>query len=242
MPKYSIIIPVCGQEEMTNACLESVFANSSDYEVIIVNNGSKFASLGVAKTINNESNLGFPKAINQGIKEATGEIIVLLNNDTRVGPQWLEHLSACFNKFDIVGPVSNCVSGPQQVSVQMYSLPNDVDVVANNLAKYHMRGEFPLHRLVFFCVAIKRKVIDKIGLLDEQFSPGNFEDDDYCLRAIDAGFKLGVAKNCFIYHKGSVTHKSLNLDYVALLNRNEAIFKEKWPEEKIIELIAKNNQ
>ncbi|MCX6743532.1 MAG: glycosyltransferase [Candidatus Parcubacteria bacterium] len=79
-------------------------------------------------------------------------------------------------------------------------------------------------------------MIDKIGLLDEQFSPGNFEDDDFCLRAIEAGFKLGIAQDVFIHHEGSATHKSLNLDYQTLMATNLAKFQAKWPQKRYVEL------
>ena len=98
----------------------------------------------------------------------------------------------------------------------------------------------PFFRLVFFCVAIKREVIEKIGLLDEQFSPGNFEDDDFCVRAILAGFRLGIAQDVLIYHKGSATHKSLNVAYDELLGTNLMKFKAKWPLE-IYSKLRKNN-
>ena len=88
----------------------------------------------------------------------------------------------------------------------------------------------PFHRLVFYCVAIKKEVIDKVGLLDEVYTPGNYEDDDFCMRAIEAGFKLGIARDVYVHHFGSVTHKALNLDYRELVTRNRKIFDTKWGE------------
>lgn len=198
--------------------------------MIIVDNGSAPAFVDPHRIIRNEQNLGFPKAVNQGIKAATGDIIVILNNDTLVTPGWLDRLEKHLETYDIVGPVTNSISGPQQVpfTADTFQIP------AFDIIK-------PWHRLVFFCVAIKRGVIDKIGLLDEQFSPGNFEDDDYCLRAIEAGFKLGIAFDVFITHLGSATHKSLNLDHQKLLQTNLAKFQAKWSESKYQELIKKNN-
>jgi glycosyltransferase involved in cell wall biosynthesis len=100
----------------------------------------------------------------------------------------------------------------------------------------------PFHRLVFYCVAIKREVFDKIGLLDEVFSPGNCEDDDFCLRAIDAGFKLGIAQDCLIYHAGSATFGKHNPEYATLLLKNKTKLMEMWPEKRYAEMIEKNKQ
>ena len=99
----------------------------------------------------------------------------------------------------------------------------------------------PFHRLVFYCVAIKRTVIEKVGLLDEVYTPGNYEDDDYCMRAIDAGFKLGIAQDCYVHHFGSITHKALGLDYQKLVTKNHKIFDAKWAD-RYAELAEKNDK
>lgn len=83
-------------------------------------------------------------------------------------------------------------------------------------------------RLVFFCTLIKREVIKKIGVLDERYVLGNFEDDDYCRRAVNAGFKCLVAEDTFIYHIGHVTFKSEKIDFDATMKLNHAKYKQKW--------------
>jgi tetratricopeptide (TPR) repeat protein len=93
--------------------------------------------------------------------------------------------------------------------------------------------EFP--RVAFLCTLIKKEVIDKIGGLDERFSPGNFEDDDFCLRAQIAGYKTVIAKDVFIHHYGSKSFTADGLDkYKERLEINKHIFVNKWgadPEE-----------
>jgi GT2 family glycosyltransferase len=242
MLKYSIIIPVCNNHDLTRACLESIERYTQNYEIIIVDNGSSPAWTGSEKIIRNEKNLGFPVACNQGIREAKGEVVVLLNNDTVVSPHWLERLEAHFVNYDIVGPLSNFISGPQQLFINPPLLPAGLPEFAEQIYQRNIGRSTPFFRLVFFCVAIKREVIEKIGLLDEIFSPGNLEDDDYCMRAIDAGFHLGIAQDVLIYHKGSATHKSLNLAYSELLATNLAKFQIKWPAEKYAELKKKSTE
>lgn len=56
--------------------------------------------------------------------------------------------------------------------------------------------------LIGFAILIKRQVLNIVGLLDEQFSPGNYEDDDYGLRVLKAGFQNVLVHNSFIIHLG----------------------------------------
>lgn len=228
MPKFSIVIPVCNNAEYTRECLKSIQDNSYDHEVIIVDNGSKDKQPRGDIYIRNENNLGFPKAVNQGIKKATGEIIILLNNDTLVSPGWLNNFSVHLQNYDLVGPCSNSISGLQCVQVGDIEDNSDFYHKANLFHQENEGQSVALHRLVFFCVAIKREVINKIGYLDEIFSPGNFEDDDYCLRAVQAGFRCGMANDILIWHFGSVTHKSENIKHQQLIDKNQKIFEKKW--------------
>ena len=239
MPKFSIIIPVCNRPDLTEKCLKTIKANTTDYEVIIVDNGSTPAYSGLERVIRNEKNEGFPVAVNQGLKQATGEILVILNNDTLVPPGWLDNLAEHLKTYDLVGPCSNNISGVQQIRADHFNTNLEFFDFAIKLNKELASKIMPWYRLVFFCVAFKREVLEKIGFLDEQFSPGNFEDDDYCLRAIEAGFRLGIAYDVFIHHTGSATHKSLNLDYKNLLETNQAKFSAKWPDSKYKELQKK---
>jgi len=224
----SIIIPVCGNEKMTLDCIKSIEKNSTDFEIIVVDNGSTPAYSGPGRIIRNNDNRGFPIAVNQGIKDARGDTIVILNNDTLVTPKWLEYFDEHLKTFDIVGPMSNNVSGPQKIISPFKFNENFLDGYGNAYHKENKNLFSPFHRLVFFCVAIKKSVFDKIGLLDVQFTPGNFEDDDFCLRAIDAGFNLAIARDIFIYHIGSSTHKSLNFEYKKLMATNQAKFQAKY--------------
>jgi len=239
MPKFSIIIPVCNKLELTQKCIKTIEATTTDYELIIVDNGSTPVYQGPGRIIRNEKNEGFPVAVNQGLKEATGEILVILNNDTLVPPLWLDTLAGHLLNYDLVGPCSNNVSGIQQIPARHFENNLDFFNFSKEQREKNRGNILPWHRLVFFCVAFKREVLDRVGFLDEQFTPGNFEDDDYCLRAIEADFKLGVAYDVFIHHTGGATHKGLNLDYKKLLETNQAKFSAKWSNSKYFELQEK---
>ena len=82
-------------------------------------------------------------------------------------------------------------------------------------------------KLIGFCILIKRSALEDVGLLDERFTPGNFEDDDYSIRLIDKGYKLVLCKDTFIHHYGSVSFTE-NKEYAKIINNNEKAFKAKW--------------
>jgi GT2 family glycosyltransferase len=232
MSKFSIIVPVCGQPEVTRRCLKRLVAYTTDYELIVVDNGGDFKSDLPCEIIRNKENKGFPAAVNQGIAKAVGDVIVILNNDAMVTPNWTDHLAEQLKTADVVGPVTNNCSGPQKISYPMFAGVDGANTFAAALYKERCCEFTPIHHLVFFCVAIKREVIKAVGNLDEEFSPGNFEDDDFCLRAVEKGFRLAVAEDVFVFHYGSLTHKGLGLDYQKLLAVNEVKFKNKWPQDR----------
>ena len=172
--KISIVIPTLNRWDLLKKCLDSVKANTdlSDAEVIVVSNGCKdgtpfnfnsaFIGEPAFKLITWREPLGYPKAVNMGMSAATGDYVVLLNNDTELfGKDWVEQLLKPFStnpKTGITGLIKRYQGGKPWV--------------------------------LFFCAAIKREVINKIGLLDETFTPGCGEDIDYCIRAFNAGYDI----------------------------------------------------
>ncbi|NMB80469.1 MAG: glycosyltransferase, partial [Ignavibacteria bacterium] len=244
-PIVSIIIVTYNQIQYTLKCIESIrdFVNMS-YEIIVIDNSSTDNTLYELERqkdlilIKNETNLGFPTAVNQGITKATGKYILILNNDTILTENLVERMievAESDEKIGLVGPLSNEVSGLQKDENAIYSTIDEMFGYAarNRLVNKGQVLNFP--RLAFLCTLIKREVIEKIGGLDERFSPGNYEDDDYCLRAQLAGYKAVIAKDVFIHHFGSKSFKADGNDaYRKRLEINREIFVDKWggtPEE-----------
>lgn len=185
------------------------------------------------KVIHNEKNLGFAAGNNQGIVEARGDYILLMNNDVVVTPGWLGRMIAVAerdSKIGIVGPMSNYVSGPQWVEKVDYDTTTlkGLNQFAQDFAQTHRGQAKPFWRVVGFCMLIKRAVVEKIGGLDGRYGLGNFEDDDFSIRAWLAGFESWIAGDCFIHHFGSRTFVSSGIDYNESLKKNWEIFKKKW--------------
>ncbi len=233
----SIILVTYNQLNYTRQCIESLrFRTEEPFELIVVDNGSMDGTVDYFRAqpdvtlVTNRENRGFPAAVNQGLQLATGCQILLLNNDTILTTGWLRRLLNALHsdsKIGLVGPVSNSVSGLQQIPVDYHHLAS-LDGFAWEWGCKHAEQRVDLDRLVGFCLLIRREVIDLIGVLDERFGTGNFEDDDYCRRAQQAGYRTVVAVDSFVHHFGSRTFVASGIDFAALLKENEQKYREKW--------------
>ncbi len=218
----SIVILNYNTPEFTINCIESIKENTAhdSYEIIVVDNASVDDSVELLQNIPKEykvnlivskRNLGFAGGCNLGMRAAKGEEICLLNSDTIVTPNWLELLKDALysdEKIGIVGPVTNNAA-EQKISVPQFENRYEIYDFAREYAKKTPLSYNKCFTLIFFCVLIKREVYDRIGGLDEDFFPGNYEDDDYSIRVKMAGFKVVVADNVFIFHYGSESFKKI---------------------------------
>jgi len=233
----SIIMLTWNQLPYTQMGLESIRKHTHlPYELIMVDNGSTDGTADWLRgqsdlhLIANVENLGFAKGVNQGLAVATGENVLLLNNDTVVTPGWLRRLLEGLHSeptVGLAGPVSNFVSGPQQISVPYQTLAG-LEGFAWDWGRAQRGKREEYDRLVGFCLLIKREVLDKIGELDERFGLGNFEDDDLCRRARQAGYKLLICRDSFIHHFGGRSFIGNQLPSGDILRENYLRYAEKW--------------
>lgn len=234
----SIVILTYNNLDYTKLCIDSIrrYTEPGMYEIIVIDNCSIDGTVEWLKeqpdlrVIYNKENFGFPKGCNQGIGIARGDSVLLLNNDTIVTPNWLTNLCRCLYSTDeigAVGAVTNSCSNYQSIPYPYES----IDQMLVFASKYNncdtTKWEERL-RLVGFCMLMKREVIEKIGLLDEIFTPGNFEDDDYSLRIRQAGYRLILCKDTFIHHFGSASFGKVVGKHNDLLIRNRKKFQDKW--------------
>lgn len=241
MPLVSIIILTRNRMDVTKACIASIQRHTSEsHEIIFIDNGSTDGTLdwlkelvaGTAeyRLIENNDNLGFSAGCNQGIRAARGNFILLLNNDVVVTPEWLAGLLECFDgeEVGIVGPMTNNISGPQRWPWPSYRSMDELDDFSREFRRSKRYQRRAVRRVVGFCMLFRRELVERIGLLDEQFGSGNFEDDDYCLRAALEGLQNTIAVDVFIHHVGSATFQGNNIDYHEALLRNQQLFNRKW--------------
>lgn len=217
--KISIIVPAFNQGRLTVNLLNDLIKTCGvKYEIILIDDGSTELIYKVLpklysdiKIIQNEINEGFIKSVNKGITEATGNYILLLNNDTEIKDiYWLKKLldGAKKRNLDMAG-----VAGARMNEKTWEYLPGEV---------FKENDKFTY--LPFWCCLIKKRIIDKIGMLDEQFGRGFFDDLDFNLRALNAGFKLGVVEGIKVKHLYHQTFKASGINITEQYIENREIF------------------
>lgn len=232
-----IILSFNNYEETTGKCLH-VLAEDPDFEkwdVIVVDNASEQITrkkLNEARLqfphvrfILNEQNVGFSAGNNIGIKQSMGEVIILLNSDAFPSPGMMRKLAEHFNHdagLGMIGPVTNAAGNEQCI----YTNTRNYEEIREEGLRYALSGGREIlsaYRLDFFCVAIPKIIFEKVGHLDEEFGRGYYEDFDYSLRVKEAGFKLGVAEDVFVYHRGSTSFGKMPNESKTLLKKNKKL-------------------
>ena len=240
VPMTSIIIPVYNNIELTKRCLHSIYniGTRSPFEVIIVDDCSTddYASLTKdfpeVRVIRNEKNSGFLLTVNRGAKEAKGEYILILNNDTEVVPGWLDELTTALYKHPEAGMI-----GSQLIHLRTGTLQESGNLICKNGDMMPLgRGEDPNHpqftyfREVDFCSAasiiLRKKVfVDEMDGFDRIYVPAYFEDPDLGLRLKKAGYKNYVCPLSRVLHQEMASYGDALDDKCA---KNRGVFMGRW--------------
>jgi GT2 family glycosyltransferase len=242
-PRVSVIVLTYNNLALTQRCLQSL-DDGSDYsnlELIIVDNASTDGSRdwlrGFAarrpetRLILNDRNLGFAAGNNLGLREATGEFLVVLNNDTQVTHGWVRTMLKHFRRhprLGMLGPVTNNIGNEAKIDIE-YTTPQEM---AERAADYTLRRGGRLHPLrtaAFFCVMLRAAVYRQVGELCEDFEIGFFEDDDYCRRVEAAGWDIACAEDVFVHHELSASFSKLpGEERQRLFEKNLRLYESKW--------------
>ncbi|MDA3733217.1 glycosyltransferase [Niameybacter massiliensis] len=242
-PLVSIILVTYNNLHYTKQCMESLLNKTAypNYEVIIVDNDSKDDTPNylkqlereqeVVKVILNDNNSGFAGGNNIGIRASHGDYIILLNNDTLVTRGWvtslIKHLDK--EKIGMVGPVTNSIGNESQINIG-YKTTETMDKFAIQYTTQHQNEIYQdIKVLAMFCVAIKRDLMEEVGLLDENYKVGMFEDDDYSMAITQKGYEVVCVEDTFIHHFGNASFKKLeDKRYQEIFNHNKNYFEGKW--------------
>lgn len=240
----SVIVVNYNGGDVLQDCLDSLSKiKYPNWELIVVDNGStdgspalvsNFRSPGVkVKIIKNKTNVGFAGANNQGYEAARGELILLLNNDTKVDPYLIAKLVDRINKDSSLAVV--------QPKVKIMSDPAILDSAGSFLTAtgflehwgYLSKDgkEFDREKYIFSakgaCMLIRKEVIDKVGLFDSDYG-SYMEETDFCWRVWLAGYKILYYPETFILHKVGFTSKRQNqvtVNYHSFKNRIATLIK-----------------
>ena len=215
----SVILLNYNTRELTRKCLASIFASKTNYsfEVIVADNGSKDESVEMirkdfpqVKVIENNANLGFSKGNNVAIKQANGRLVLLLNTDTEIRPDALDVSIKYFDEHPDVGILGAKVLLPDgsldKACRRRFPNPWNSFLRLFGLKKFsNYNINSPIDQTIEIdavmgaYLMIRRSVIDKIGLLDEDYFMYG-EDLDWCWEAKQAGYKV------VYYPKAEITH------------------------------------
>lgn len=242
-PKVSVIVLTYNNLDLTKACLHSIEKHShySNIELILVDNASTdgtpefLTSYAEGKEhvvlCLNDSNLGFSAGNNVGLKAATGDYIVILNNDTYVTEGWIHGLVRGLRRhpsLGLVGPVTNNIGNEAKININ-YSDMEQMAIAAREYTRTHAGEVYPVRAAAFFCVMFSRQVYEKVGPMEEKFGVGFFEDDDYCNRVREAGYEVAVIEDVFVHHHLSASFNKLKAEKKQeLFERNKKIYEDKW--------------
>ncbi|MEK6882016.1 MAG: glycosyltransferase [Nanoarchaeota archaeon] len=211
-PLVTIIIPCRFKPEITQVCIDSIIKYTKNFKIICIQDGeddvmdsllNSYWKHEIDEKIYHKEPQGWIKSINEGMElvDKNSKYVMFLNDDVVVVPGWLEGMLKYFDKIKdlgVVGCVSSKAQGRQNVD---YNITKDL-------------GFEEIDQLMGFCMLFKKEVLNKLKskdnfYLDERFGLGGQDDVDICWRAKGLGYKIGIARDVFIYHYGSKAFREI---------------------------------
>jgi len=234
MKRASVIVLSWNGETYLPDCLNAVMSQThTPHEVILVDNASTDGSVESVATnfppvriICNDENLGFAGGMNVGLKLATGDITVLLNQDTVVREDWLAELVKAMEADEHIG-----IAGCKILYTDGQTIRHAGGYLEYPLGLAHHygcgeldQGQWDEQREVEYvtgaAMAIRREVLERIGYLDEDFFPAYFEDADICFRARQSGYKVVYVPTAVLLHHESASTETETVEQHYCYHRN----------------------
>lgn len=218
-----VVIPVFNAPEEVETCLESVLRHTPTWvDVILIDDAStdarvarvleKHAGGGRLELLANSENLGYTATVNRGIAHAGARDVVLLNSDTMVGAGWLARLRLCAYSEQAIGTataISNnagAFSAPRTNRENL--LPEGVcfGQLCRAVAQASCRVYPDTPTGNGFCMYVRRDCLEDVGLFDDQaFPQGYGEENDFCMRARERGWKHVIDDATYVFHHRSAS-------------------------------------
>jgi GT2 family glycosyltransferase len=236
--KKSIVVVTYNGIQHFTKCLDSIVKNTSDFELIVVDNASTDGTVGMLrdliktseprmtsaekfgeavmngksfpmKIIFNKENKNFGPGNNQGVAIAEGERIILLNSDTIVTPYWTESLERCLTHQEGIAMVGPVTSNSNGRQ-QVPSLGVDDNLPTNALKWMEINENKYMEAglLYGWCMYVRREFLEKEEYVFDERFTNSYEDNDLCLRARLKGWKLFIDGECYIHHFGQSSFKT----------------------------------
>ena len=253
LPLTSIIIPVYNNLKFTLSCLHSIYSINSKapFEVIVVDDCSQenysvlHRHYPQIKLVRNQKNLGFLLSANRGAKEAKGEYIVFLNNDTEVLPAWLDELATALYHHPEAGMI-----GSQLIHMRTGTLQESGNLICKDGAMLPLgRGTDPNHPDYNFfkevdfvsaaSIILRKKVFDEMNGFDISYAPAYFEDPDLGLRLQKAGYHNYVMPLSRVLHYEMISYGNT---LEGACEKNRQFFFTRWKDYLAKHALYENSQ
>lgn len=240
-----VIVPVYKGLHETRRCLDSVlaFPQRTAREIVVVDDCGpepelagwlrELAKAGAITLLENPANTGFVNAVNRGMILHPDRDVVLLNSDTEVHGDWLDRLRRRACSDPKVGTVTLFTNNGTICGYPRFNqdnpLPEDWPLAAMDraFAEVNAGSSVELPTAVGFCMYIRRACLDQVGYFDARIFPRGYgEENEFCLRAAEVGFKHVLAGDVFVYHRGGV---SFGAEAKALCAEAERKILERYP-------------
>jgi GT2 family glycosyltransferase len=249
-PTISLIILSFNNWGFTYPCLTSLIQSfdasllERGIEIILVDNGSnpetkqEIDAFGRDYTDNSvmlrfvmlEENLGYPSGVNIGLEQCRGDFIGVLNNDLVFPRGWLAPLIQILEEDKLVGfaaPYLSYAPSSQNIGKEFSSFAEmqefAMKFTSANEGKFHHTD-----RVLGACLVFRRDLLASIGGNDFWYGIGNYDDDDWCLRARIAGYKIVIVGSSFVEHMGHATFRLEPTRFNTSLSANRDKFERKW--------------
>jgi GT2 family glycosyltransferase/glycosyltransferase involved in cell wall biosynthesis len=242
-----IIIPIYNAYEDLVRCIDSIrkWTDLEQNRLILINDCSPderirpyldALSSEHIVVIHNENNVGFSGNINTGMAQSDGNDVLLLNSDTVVTKGWIEKIKACAYSDVTIATVTPLSNNATLCSVPVFLGENqipegyDVDSYADLIERASLKRYPSIPVAHGFCMYVKREVIDKIGNFDAAtFGRGYGEENDFCYRAEQVGYRHAMCDDTFILHTGTSSFQSE--EKRKYIEEHDKILNERYPEQ-----------
>lgn len=222
----TIIVPIYNAFEAVSNCIQSLkraLPEEDSVRMLLIDDGSSDGRIGSLldeadltdrfHVIRNPRNLGYTRTINLGIEWAGTDDVVLLNSDTIVTPGWIDGLRAAVSGDRSVGTVTAMSdnAGAFSFPIQGEATPKPDHISHDEFVNYIVAETSGLPVVDVptgsgFCMYIRRDLFEKIGLFDAELFPRGYgEENDFCMRALAAGFRNVISSSTYVFHVRSAS-------------------------------------
>ena len=264
MPSYSVIVLHHNKIEYSRACLAGLLVSSArPLQIINVDNGSSDGTGALldewqqtarargieVETLRYPENIGAVRGRNVALEVATGSHLAFLDNDTIIaGTNWLQELAHALDaraEIGIVAPKLLFPWAPHRIECCgcAVSPSGRIQYLARGSERESETETRQVQCAISAAWLMKRALVEQIGVLDEAFSPVQYEDLDFCYRARAASWQVWTAPNVEVYHfEHTTTAGSDDINFGYVTAKNGVLFKKRWGQNFAIEAGATESE